>query len=237
MEGQYKVTYLEHSSFLVETDKCYLLFDYWKGQIPALDYKKALYVFASHAHHDHYSKEIYRLENLCEKVYYILSFDIKKADRSYMTVENVTFMDAHEKKAVGDLQVETFLSTDEGVAFLLELDGKTIYHAGDLHWWEWPGEPEEENEAYIAAYKKEMEKLKGRKLDLAFVVLDPRQEEAGGRGMDYFLAQIGARYVFPMHLWGEYSLIAAYKMENQLKYINSRIMDIHKAGDIFEIMV
>lgn len=237
MDKQYKVTYLAHSSFLIETEQCYMLFDYWKGQIPALNYKKPLYVFASHAHHDHYSKEIYRLENQCEKVYYILSFDIEKADHSYMTADHVTFMGAHEKKVIGDIKVETFLSTDEGVAFLVEVDGKTIYHAGDLHWWEWPGEPEEENEAYIAAYKKEIALLKGKKIDLAFVVLDPRQEEAGTRGMDYFLAEVGARYIFPMHLWGEYALITSYIKDNQLKYVNNRIMDIRKAGEAFELIV
>ena len=35
------VTYIYHSSFLVETDTCYYLFDYEKGQLPALDVTKA----------------------------------------------------------------------------------------------------------------------------------------------------------------------------------------------------
>ena len=33
-------------------------------------------------------------------------------------------------------------STDEGAAFAIrETDGTSIYHAGDLNWWHWEGEP------------------------------------------------------------------------------------------------
>ena len=49
------VTYIKHSGFLVETKESYLLFDYWEGKLPELQYDKELYVFSSHAHHDHYT--------------------------------------------------------------------------------------------------------------------------------------------------------------------------------------
>ena len=48
MEKKFKVTYLYHSGFLVETERSYMLFDYWKGEIPFMEYKKELYIFASH---------------------------------------------------------------------------------------------------------------------------------------------------------------------------------------------
>ena len=76
MKKGLKVTYLKHSGFLVEMEDKYLLFDYWKGEIPALDYKKTLYVFVSHVHHDHYAKDIFKLENRCEFVKYILSCSV-----------------------------------------------------------------------------------------------------------------------------------------------------------------
>lgn len=62
------VTYIKHSGFLVETKESYLLFDYWEGKLPELQYDKELYVFSSHAHHDHYTKDIFKLENKCKKV-------------------------------------------------------------------------------------------------------------------------------------------------------------------------
>ena len=34
------VTYIKHSGFLVETANSYLLFDYWQGKLPELQYDK-----------------------------------------------------------------------------------------------------------------------------------------------------------------------------------------------------
>src|SRR5699024_7816184 len=123
MEHTLKVTYIYHSGFLVETERSYLLFDYWKGEIPPLDYKKELYIFASHAHRDHFSEDIFKLENRCEKVCYILSADIRKSSRSWAGAEHVHFMRAHETLDVDNVHVETLLSTDAGVAFLIQTDG------------------------------------------------------------------------------------------------------------------
>lgn len=72
------VTYIKHSGFLVETKESYLLFDYWEGKLPELQYDKELYVFSSHAHHDHYTKDIFKLENKCKKCLCFI-FGIKRA--------------------------------------------------------------------------------------------------------------------------------------------------------------
>lgn len=55
------VTYIFHSGFLIETDECYYIFDYWKGTLPAPDTSKPVFVFASHSHADHYNPEILAL--------------------------------------------------------------------------------------------------------------------------------------------------------------------------------
>ena len=39
------VTYIKHSGFLVETKESYLLFDYWEGKLPELQYDKELMFF------------------------------------------------------------------------------------------------------------------------------------------------------------------------------------------------
>ena len=54
---------------------------------------------------------------------------------------------------IGSVQVETLKSNDEGVAFLVTAEGRTIYHAGDLNWWYWNGEPEDDNEFMVRFYK------------------------------------------------------------------------------------
>ncbi|MCD8018022.1 MAG: MBL fold metallo-hydrolase [Clostridiales bacterium] len=235
MDDKVKVTYIKHSGFLVETKTSYLLFDYWTGEIPAMDYRKKLYVFSSHTHRDHYTKQIFRLENRCELVRYILSWDIEKSRRSWRAAEHVCFMKPHKSLEIDDIKVGTLTSTDEGVAFLVQVDGVTIYHAGDLHWWHWPGDPEEENARRREAYQKEIGYIAGRKIDLSFVVLDPRQEEAGGWGMDYFLQNVPSRYVFPMHCWEDYDLIRQYKGKNDVKYLTGEIVGITAPGQKWEL--
>ena len=49
-----KLTYIYHSGFVVETEGCILVFDFWKdpaGVMPGvLESDKPLYVFSSHFH-------------------------------------------------------------------------------------------------------------------------------------------------------------------------------------------
>lgn len=224
------VTYIQHSGFLVETEHSYLLFDYWKGEIPELKYDKELYVFSSHAHSDHYTKDIFKLENKCCKVVYILSSDIKRASSFWKKAENVIFIKPHENKVINACTVSTLKSTDEGVAFLVKTENKTIYHAGDLQWWDWPGEPEEDNQMMEQLYKSELDRLKGETIDCAFVVLDPRQEESETLGIDYFIKNVGAHFVFPMHCWEQYDIIKRYKKNNDTKFLTGQIINITAPG-------
>ena len=233
--SNFTVTYIKHSGFLVETENSYLLFDYWQGQLPELKYDKELYIFSSHVHHDHYTKDIFKLENKCCKVVYVLSYDIKKASSFWKKAENVIFMNPHEEKVIDDCTVSTLTSTDEGVAFLVRIEGKTIYHAGDLHWWDWPGDPEEDNLRREREYKAEIEYLKKENIDYAFVVLDPRQEQSGSLGMDYFIKNVRAHVIFPMHCWEQYDIIEQYKKDTDRKFLTGQIMNITAPGQQFVV--
>ena len=61
-----RVTFLEHSGFLVELPSVTLLFDWWKGELPALRPGVPLLVFSSHRHEDHFKPEIFSLEASAE---------------------------------------------------------------------------------------------------------------------------------------------------------------------------
>ena len=56
-----KVTYLNHSGFLLEWKNSYFLFDYYKGELPELNSEKDVFVFCSHSHHDHFNPEIFSI--------------------------------------------------------------------------------------------------------------------------------------------------------------------------------
>ena len=191
------VTYIKHSGFLVETKESYLLFDYWEGKLPELQYDKELYVFSSHAHHDHYTKDIFKFENKCKKVVYVLSSDIKRASSFWKKAENVLFMKPHEEKVIDACTVSTLKSTDEGVAFLVKTEGKTIYHAGDLHNWKMEHVGELINGKMERDYRHQIRKLEGEHINVAFVVLDPRLGVYTDLGLAYFMKNVEADYVFP----------------------------------------
>ncbi|MDD3185835.1 MAG: MBL fold metallo-hydrolase [Anaerostipes sp.] len=225
-----KITFMEHSGFLVEMDSCILMFDYYQGEIPKVSVNKPFYVFASHAHHDHFNQEILKLEQDYPKIQYILSDDIKVRDG-----DNRNFIGAHETLTLGDMKVETLLSTDEGVAFFVTVEGKNIYHAGDLNWWHWNGEPEEDNAYMEKTYKEELDIIKGRHIDVAFVLLDPRQEDKYCLGMNYFMEEVGADMVFPMHAFGTYKISKHYLNCQDGRAYQGIVQEITGPGQCFEI--
>ena len=207
-----KVTNIHHSSFLVETNSCYYLFDYEKGNIPKLDINKAIYVFSSHSHHDHYNADVFSiLKDLGMKnIYAVLSDDIKPP----VNIVVLQVSSGKEYELYHGQKITTFKSTDLGVAFLIEDNNKIIYHAGDLNDWVWDDESDSYNEQMTLNYKNQMQllsnKLNQRKIDVAFVVLDPRQEKDYDRGLCTFLEYVSVDKVYPMHYWGDKKIIETF---------------------------
>ena len=85
-----------------------------------------------------------------------------------------------------------------------------VYHAGDLNDWTWDGEPEADNRRMRERYRREIDRLRGRRIDVACVPLDPRQEAHEADGLLYFLEAVGAAAVYPMHDWDQPAVIARF---------------------------
>ena len=74
-----KITYMNHSGFLVETENCYYVFDYYKGEMPRLDKSKEVVVFCSHFHQDHFNPKIFEiLDGMGMNYQAVLAKDISK---------------------------------------------------------------------------------------------------------------------------------------------------------------
>ena len=210
-----KVNYIRHSGFLLEWDNCYWLFDYYRDRIPELDPKKSLFVFVSHDHEDHFNEEIFNMFGGRDKTLFLLSEDCDlwglEPDVDIVTLkpnEHYVYNDFFGK----DIDVTTLESTDQGVAFLIKYMGRTVYFSGDLHWWDWPGEMSPgEREDMKRRYFREVEKLRGVKIDLAFAVLDPRQHEIAWQGMDKLMRTADVDLVIPIHMWRRFKLIERFK--------------------------
>ena len=199
-----KATFINHSCFLLELDSVCLLFDWWKGELPPLP-DKPLLIFASHWHEDHFSPAVF---NLPAAAYIFGDMDkpwLAKKGASSEVLEKSSPISGNESwSPLPGVTVETLPSTDEGVAFLVTVDGKTIFHAGDLNWWHWEGEPDPWNPDMAKAFQSYAEPLRGRAIDLAMLPLDPRLNEDGFRGPKHFLEIANIRRWLPMHQWKKF---------------------------------
>lgn len=228
-----KITYIYHSSFLVECRDVYLLFDYFKGQIPQLKEEKPLVVFASHRHADHFSEVVFELAENHPNIWYVLSSDIWKKRVPEALAARTLFMGSGKKAVFAGLEIETLKSTDEGVAWLINCGGRLIYHAGDLNDWTWPGESEKYNRLMRNAYRRRIEHLQDREIDLAFVVLDSRQGAEYSAGMTWFLQHVKVKSVIPMHCWEDYSIIEKYRKLPEAKPYLDKISVVTQPGQEF----
>lgn len=217
-----KIVHIYHSGFYMELANCALLFDYYQGTLPTVPADKPLYVFASHVHQDHFSFSIFTKKEIRAhpQVFYLLSNDIKrKYNRNFFLkkgvseeqYEQITFIKADEAWEGGDsfgICVRTLRSTDAGVGFIVDAEGRHIYHAGDLNWWSWEGETKEDERRMEQDYKREIAKLSGQVFDIACLPLDSRQGERFALGFDWFLRHVETRYAYPMHYWDDKAVVS-----------------------------
>lgn len=132
------LTYIFHSGFTLETSEAILVFDCWldpAGVIPGLlPSEKPMYVFSSHFHEDHFSRNIFDWRKQKPDITYILSKDILKHHRASKEEADV-WMGKGASWSDEILKATATGSNDSGVSWVVETDGKFIFHAGDLNNW------------------------------------------------------------------------------------------------------
>ncbi len=233
-----KITFLQHSAFLAETEAFNLLFD-WTGETPLPDFDrtKQLYVFSSHHHGDHYTPRIFSLG--MEKVTYILASCIRLSAKRKAGLgiddSRVYRLTAGVTAKIDDLTVRTVRSNDAGVAFLVDTPYGRLFHAGDLNDWSWKGEDPTWQEGIDKSWRKSLEQLRGERVDVAFLPLDGRLEENFWLGIHGYLQVMDCKRVFPMHCWGDFSVIPRLKELPQSKAYRHLIADISAAGQVFTV--
>lgn len=196
-----QITYLNHSGFSVETDSKVLVFDYYKdpsGTVKAYSQirRKPVWFFVTHWHDDHFNGRIADFDG----DQYIINEDVPlKRDG----LKAVHAMKLYDTLTLGDTKITQFGSTDEGGLFLVETDGLKIFHAGDLNWWHWLGDTDENNAEAKANFEREMKHLAGRTFDITFFPVDARLEGAREWGVKAFLKDVSVtKCLIPMHYFG-----------------------------------
>lgn len=239
-----EIWYLFHSGFAIRTARYFLIFDYFPGPDSPLEgnleqgllslemmREKQVVLFASHRHPDHFDKRVLTWRKQIPGIRYVLSDDIRlRGEQDASDILWVHFGNTYHWEG---LSLRTLHSTDEGVAFLLEADGLTVYHAGDLNWWHWEEESDHYNKSMAGQYRKEIDSLSGLPIDLAFVPLDPRLQNAYRFGMEYFLKKVRPGMVFPMHFGDDFSVFQQLRRDAEADGWKNQVTELTHRGQHF----
>ncbi|GHV51607.1 hydrolase [Bacteroidia bacterium] len=237
-----KLIYVYHSCYVIEADGFAVIFDYYKdsGASPLEGYvhgellrrKGRLYVLASHFHPDHFNRDVLKWRQQKEDITYILSSDILEEGKAQ--AGDGLFLEKGGHWEDGNIHARAFGSTDVGVSFLLRIEGKTIFHAGDLNNWHWkdestPGEAEEAEQAFLA----ELEELAtaAGQIDWAMFPIDPRLGTDYMRGASQFVSRIRTGLLAPMHFGEAYAKVAAFG-DIAAKH-NCKLLPLSSKGECF----
>ena len=203
--------YIYHSGFAIEAEGVTLIIDYYKDSSETelnkgivhdrlLQRPGKLYVLASHFHPDHFNREVLTWKEQRPDIIYIFSKDILKHHRAQK--EDAIYINKGEEYEDDMLRIQAFGSTDVGISFLIHLQGKSIFHAGDLNNWHWSEEStEQEIRKAEGDFLAEIKYLQAAvpAIDLVMFPVDPRLGSDFARGARQWLQYIPTRYFAPMH--------------------------------------
>lgn len=240
-----KLDYIYHSGFAVEAEGVTVIIDYYKDSSEKslnggivhdclLHMPGSLYVLATHFHPDHFNREVLTWKDFRPDIRYIFSRDIMKHRRA--RAEDAFYLRKGEVYEDNHLHIEAFGSTDIGVSFLIELQGRKLFHAGDLNNWHWNEEStiQEVNKAeqdFLAELKNISQTIP--QIDVAMFPVDSRLGKDYMRGAEQFVERIKTSIFVPMHFGEDYKGGDAFR-----PYAEShgcRFLNISHKGQSFDI--
>lgn len=237
-----KLIYISHSGFAIEGKDFAILIDFYRDSPEEfvhrqlLSHPGQLYILSSHSHPDHFNPEVLKWQKQRPDIRYILAEEIRQS--LPQPFPEAVFLRAGERWQDQRLLVKAFGSTDIGISFLIQIDGKNIFHAGDLNNWHWAEESTpEEIKAAERNYLQELDSIAGEteEIDLALFPVDPRLGNDYTRGARQFIDRIHPRQFAPMHFWRRYDQANAFR-EYAEKH-GCQFIAITREGEIFEHII
>ena len=241
----FKCYHCGQSGFIIETKEATLVFDWYRNNLPPLNPDKPVYIFISHIHLDHYYRGITKLMEKYNVPEIYMGFDrVMTPVALSEEVEDIASVFNGEQYLVTDFGwVRTLKSTDLGVAFIVRIGDKTVFHAGDLFWnaqktfSNFKAERKKvmpgsygSDPSVDAKYRKDYENLVDTKesqfkkfaeplsqidkIDYAMIPMDPRWYDYGLKTVDHYLGLTDIRNFTPMHLWGKPEYVCEYYRHN-----------------------
>lgn len=240
-----EIIYLGHSAVCVKTDGHTLVFDYYGDvseqggladglvNLDELGDGPVLF-FASHVHHDHFSKSVAAAVGDHAAYAYILGdFRITKTDGVSASAEPENLMNCisiqpHETIEWNGVRIHTGASTDCGVCFLVSCDGVNIFHAGDHANW---GDGD-----MGVSYFGEIDYIaeKGLAIDVAFIPVcyfSGQRSDSMTRGAIYAMEKLAPGITVPIHANGREYLYREFQQDAEARGVKNRIVCMERPGE------
>ncbi len=204
--GEAILWHLFHAGWAVKTANHLLVFDYWErdeppgprtlanGHIdPEEISEQQVMVFVSHGHSDHFDPVIYAWREVIPEITYVFGWQATTATEfTYLTAPRADV----EIDGVRIRTVNHEFDRIPEVAFLVEVDGITLFHSGDHG---------STGDDLNPLFRDNINHLAGLSLEIDLAFLSIFGRRGGGivnRGDLYTIEQLRPRVTFPMHRGG-----------------------------------
>lgn len=150
-QGEAYFWYLGNCGYLIKTRNHCLVFDYWTNETHPTEPSLAngfinppdiaaedVTVFVTHEHRDHFDSTIFGWQGKIPRLQYVFGFipdSLPENMRQGYSGQPYEYVGPGMNKIVDGMKVMAVRSNDAGVGFVINVDGLTIYHAGDLAGW------------------------------------------------------------------------------------------------------
>ena len=227
-----KLTYIYHSGFVLETETSILVFDYWKDPSGVLEgvlhSDKPLYVFSSHFHEDHFTSTIFEWRKQKPVITYILSKDILRHRRANKDDADI-WLAKGGSWSDDKISVKALGSTDSGVSWIVETEGKRIFHAGDLNNWH---DPQADEKRYLGELKDIRKVADG--FDVVMFPVDARIGNGYTLGARQFIERFKVGLFVPMH-FSTSGFAISWRMKEYTDDKNISFWKITREGETIEL--
>lgn len=239
---KFKITYIFHNCFVLDVGNMSIVFD-----IPAERFRmrKALtalqeaicgrdvVVFFSHSHLDHFAVDYMAVCDCANSVKAVMADDIEDMYQDTF-FESALVVEPDEKYVFADLKIETLLSNDLGVAFMIETaEGLKIYNGGDLACWDWESSSEAEQKYAKSFFENAADRISEFGSQIVFSNVERRLESLAGGPL---LVKKVQPYIFvPTHALGRTEWLDG--LHERLGIEPCRYFNYRRPGDFGEFEI
>ncbi|MBI9110387.1 MBL fold metallo-hydrolase [Maridesulfovibrio ferrireducens] len=239
-----KITYIFHNCFVLDVGKLSIVFD-----IPAQRFRMSrarsileeavcgrdVVIFFSHSHLDHFAPDYMDVCGGANSVKAVLSDDIEEMYPDIF-FENALVVEPDQKYVFENLKIETLMSNDLGVAFMIEtVEGVKIYNGGDLACWDWESSSEADQKFTRDFFDKAADRIAGFGSHIVFSNVDRRLESLAGG--PFLVEAVKPQVFIPTHALGRTAWLEG--IHERLGIESRKCFSYRRAGDVasFDILL